>query len=271
MIRSALSLFALAALVGCSTSSGEVKIGVDVAPIGSAASALVAGAVTGAVDSAGASTETGAAASAAAGDLVIERVRLLVAHAKVGYTGGGSDGADAEAGPFVIELSKDEIANGAHREFSLGQLEAGTYGGAEIEIMPPDGQGTSSDASYAEFVGRAASVLIDGTYKGQPFDFAGHFLAEQGTDGEVTIDPSTPVSLAMSVDPSTWFKDASGALVDPTDAALHDATAVAICKTLDTQPQGAGPAKQAAHRGGGDKGGGKGGGGKAHCVELGGT
>jgi hypothetical protein len=265
MIRSSLSLIALAALVGCSTSSGEVKLGVDVAPIGSAASAIVVGAVDG-VDASGAADQVGASTSAATGGLVIERVRLLVAHAKVGYTGGGSDGADAEAGPFVIELSKDEIANGAHREFSLGQLEAGTYGGAEIEIMPPDGSGSSSDPSWAEFVSRGASVLIDGTYKGAAFDFAGHFLAEQGTDGEVTIDPSTPVSLAMSVDPSTWFEDASGAPVDPTDATLHDATAVAICKTLDTQPQGVGPSKQAASRGGGSKGGGRGGG-QAHCVE----
>lgn len=270
MIRSTLSLLALAALVGCSTSSGEVKLGVDVAPIGSAASAIVVGGITGSVNAAGASDQATTGTSAAAGDLVIERVRLLVAHAKVGYTGGGADGADAEAGPFVIELSKDEIAKGAHREFSLGQLEAGTYGGAEIEIMPPDGQGSSSDPSFPEFIARGASVLVSGTYQGKAFDFAGHFLAEQGTDGEVTIDPSTPVSLAMTVDPSSWFKDASGALVDPSDATLHDATAVAICKTLDTQPQGVGPAKQSAQRGGGQKGGGKGGG-QAHCVEQGGT
>jgi len=224
----------LAGLVGCST--GEVKLGVDVAAIKSAV------------------TDPNAAGSAPS-PLEVSRVRLLVAHAKIGYTGGTSGGGpDADAGPIVVDLTDDEIANGAHREFDLGSLPSGSYGGAEIEIEPLDTD--ASDAELADFRSTGASVLVDGTYQGKSFQFAGHFLAEQGTDGEVTIDASSPAVLAMSVDPSTWFLDANGAALDPTDGAQHDTLAVSICKTLDTQPQLA-PSGRA----------GPGHGGEAHCVE----
>src|SRR4051812_36902599 len=118
MVRYLIAPIALAALVGCSSGpQGEVKLGVDVAALRV--------------------TDTSNTANADSG-LDITRVRLLVAHAKIGYTGGQSDGPAADVGPKVIELSADEIKNGAHREFSLGKLDADTYGGAEIEIEPLD-------------------------------------------------------------------------------------------------------------------------------------
>ena len=236
---------ALFALAGCST--GEVKLGVDVAPMKIASDALP--------------SETSPS------DLNITRVRLLVAHAKIGYAGGrgcmsgGEEGTDT--GPYVVDLTEEEIANGAHREFDLGELPSGTYGGAEIEIEPLEADQDASDAVFADFQKSGASVLIDGTYGREQFSFAGRWLAEQGTDGEVEVDASKPVSIAMTVDSSSWFKDANAAVLDPTDVAQHDALSVAICKTLDTQPQmeaPAGPPRKGP-------GGGFGGKGEVHCVE----
>jgi hypothetical protein len=229
-----IAFISLASLAGCSSGpAGEVKIGVDVAAIRS----------------------TTAAAADVTG-LELSRVRVLVARAKVGYTGGKCSGSSAEVGPFVIDLTADEIASGAHRELSLGALDSGTYGGAEIEIEPLGAKDDTSDAAVADFVTEGASLLVDGTYQREPFHFAGHFLAEQGTDGEFTVDASAPITLAMTVDPSTWFVDEKGAAIDPSIEAQHDALAVAVCKTLDTQPVVSSPEK-----------GGKGGGGEAHCVE----
>ena len=242
----AATLGGLCALTGCGSSeTGEVRLGVSVAPL----------------------TELGDPTTdpRVAAGLELSRVRVLVNVAKVGYAGGcDADAASDETavGPFVVELTGDELAAGATRSFSLGELAAGTYGGAEIEIdVLADDADTSADATLADFATTKASVLVDGTFNGAPFQFAGHFLAEQGTDGEVTIDTTAGFDLPMSVDPSTWFLDAAGAVLDPTDAAQHEAIAVAICKTLDTQP---------ALGGGGGKGGkgGKGGGGHAHCVEV---
>lgn len=260
MARSLIALAALACvpvLAGCSSgAAGEVKLGVDVAAIRTTANQT--------------------AADGSSADLVLDRVRILVATAKIGYINEQATGPSAEVGPYVIDLTADEIANGAHREISLGALETGTYGGAEIEIEPLDADDSPSGDEFADFVSTGASVLVDGTYNGATFQFAGHFLAEQGTDGDVQIDAATPVALAFTVDASTWFKDAAGAVVDPSDSAQHDALAVAVCKTLDTQVQSGGGGKGAGDKGGGDKGGGgsdgagggKGGGNKAHCVEA---
>jgi hypothetical protein len=246
MKRSLIAFRAFAGLAGCAAGSeGEVKLGVDVAAITAAA---------------GTDAQTGSA-------LVLGRVRVLVADAKIGYSGGKSTGSSAEAGPYVIDLTADEIASGAHREFSLGTLESGTYGGAEIEIQPIASDDGADDAVFDDFHSTGASVLVDGTYQGKSFQFAGHFLAEQGTDGEVTIDASSPVTLAMTVDPSGWFLDASGAALDPSDAAQHDALAVAVCETLDTQPQAAPAADSGAKSDKAGHGSPGGGGQVAHCVE----
>ena len=257
MLRSLIASSALLALVGCG--SGEVKLGVDVAAMKSIVST---GTTTTPVDGTGETT--------AGEGLELTRVRLLVAHAKIGYIGEQSTGASAEAGPYVIDLTADEIANGAHREFSLGTLPTGTYGGAEIEIEPLEADQDASDTAFDDFRTSGASVIVDGTYQGKVFTFAGHFLAEQGTDGEVTIDAASPVTLAMTVDTSSWFQDESGTLVDPADTTQHDALAVAICETLDTQPATDGaPGATAQHAGGkGGKGGKGGGGGHEHCVEA---
>ena len=240
LIASIASL-AFASLTGCSSGpAGEVKLGVDVAAIRAATTTVTA-----------------------ATGLEVTRVRVLVAHAKIGYIGEKSTGASAEVGPFVVDLTADEIANGAHRDFSLGTLDSGTYGGAEIEIEPLTAQDDQSDPAVADFVAAGASLLVDGTYQGKSFTFAGHFLAEQGTDGDVTIDATKPLSLAMTVDPSKWFLDTAGAAVDPGDATQHATLAVAVCKTLDTQPQIAPAGAPSGGKGG--KGGGPGG--AAHCVD----
>lgn len=259
----------LAGLVGCST--GEVKLGVDIAAIKSATTASVTNSLV---------AETAETADAS---LEISRVRLLIAHAKIGYAGGGdcsdSGGAAADAGPIVVDLTADEIAKGAHREFDLGSVVSGTYGGAEIEIQPIDADATGDEAALADFRSAGASLLVDGTFQGKSFQFAGHFLAEQGTDGEVTVDATSPAVLAVSVDPSTWFLDTAGAALDPTDSAQHGTLAVAICKTLDTQQPLAAPEGDAAtqptntdprlggHHPGGRGPDGKGHGQGAHCVE----
>jgi hypothetical protein len=249
MTRSFVLLAAALGVLGCSTGEvGQVKLGVDVAAI------KIAPPDT---------TATGTSADAA---LSIDRVRVLVAHAKVGYIQEQATGASAEIGPIVVDLTADEIASGAHRDFDLGTLPTGTYGGAEIEIEPLTADDDQSSADVADFVAAGASVLVEGSYKGTAYKFAGHFLAEQGTDGDVTVDVKTPVSLALTVDTSQWFLDGSGTAVDPGDATQHGTLAVAMCKTLDTQPQLSGGGTPAAQPQGH---GGKGGpGGGAHCIEA---
>jgi hypothetical protein len=248
MVRSVFAFFAVGALVGCS--SGEVKIGVDVSAISTAGSSLRTAGVESTPDT-------------PVSSIAINRVRLLVNEVKVGGGGGGckrqgDTPQGVDSGPFVVNLTGEEIAAGAHREFTLGEVTAGTYRQAEIEIEPLDadasGNGDASGAEFDDFRSSGASLLIDGTFNGKDFQFAGHFKAEQGTEGEVTVDASSPVTIPMAVNPSTWFLDESGNALDPTDPAKHTAIAEAICHTLDTEKSEAGATSDAAagkrdHRG----------------------
>ena len=143
------SVVLVVAIAACSSGeSGEVRLGVSVAHLDTAAAA----------DS--------VAAREAAG-LEITRVRILVNTAKVGYAG-HSDGETTAVGPIVVELSADEVKSGAQRSFTIGDLDTGTYGGAEIEVDSLDAKADTSDASLADFATTGASVLVDGTYGERP-------------------------------------------------------------------------------------------------------
>jgi hypothetical protein len=267
MLRSVFAVSALFTLVGCS--SGQVKLGVDVAPTSAAASRLTL-------------TDAETLPEGSTASLTIDRVRILVNEVKVGGGSGGcrdKDGSEgALSGPFIVDLSSDEIANGARRDFSLGEVATGTYRKAEIEIEPLDADdadsGDASGAEFDDFRTSKASLLVDGTYNGSAFQFAGHFKAEQGTEGTVTVDAENPVVIPMAVDPSTWFTDASGGFLDPTDPAQHTTIAVAICHALDTETEtGAAsaspsdaPKSAPLHKGGGGRRH-HGSEPKAHCVE----
>ena len=259
MNRSFFALLSIGVLVGCSGS--EVKLGVDVAPTGTAASSILAGTV-----SATGTTTTTTNPTTTRSQVVLERVRLLVNKAKVH---GGSREGGVESGPFVIDLSASEIARGAHRDFSLGSLAVGTYQDAEIEIEPLNtndkDSGSSTGAEFTDFRAAGASILVDGTFKGKTFQFAGHFKAEQGKEAAFTVAAGTALSIPMTVSPASWFIDASGNDLDPTDAAQHSAIAVAICHKLDTEADSAAATGLAPSGGGHDGPGGQGP--RAHCVE----
>lgn len=261
LVRSTLLLGALA-VVGCSSSGDDVKLGVDVQ-----AQTVASSSQTRSLTTTTGTTAVGVPLSA----IKLSRVRILVDEAKLqgtANTGVKCDpNAHHESGPFIVDLTGDDIAKGAHRDFSIGSVPAGTYGEAEIEIKPLDPNdkdaGDSSGAEFADFRATGASLLIDGTYQGKAFQFAGHFKAEQGKEGPITIDGTTSVSVPFAVNPNGWFADANGNALDPTDATQHSAIAVAICKTLDTEVE----STTAPAGGGGGKGGRGGPGPRAHCVE----
>ncbi len=249
---------------GCSQ---EAKLGIDIAPASGAAQSALSESAASSL-SANASLRIGRVIPMPAADAAtISRVRILVNEAKVNGTGKGCD--HVESGPFVIDLSADEIQKGAHREFLVGAIAAGTYRDAEIEIEPLDNdkdQGDTSGAELADFKATGASILVDGTYQGKAFQFAGHFKAEQGNEGSFTVSTTTPLNLPFSLTTTNWFVDAAGNAIDPTDPAQHSALAVAICKTLDTELDAASGGAGGPGMGPGP-GGRHGGGGKAHCVE----
>ena len=71
-------------------------------------------------------------------------------------------------------------------------------------------------------VARRASVLLEGTVDGQPYAFVSGLEAELEHEAQFTIGGDA-ANITINIDPTTWFKDASGARLDPSDAAQRAA------------------------------------------------
>ena len=245
----------LAALTACSPGSNGAVLGVSVAPLQTQTT-----------------TNTTNNATTSTTDLSVTRIRILVNRAKLRESGSGKcGGPGAEAGPFVVDLAQSEIASGTTRDFTLN-VSPGSYSDAEIEIEPlmldKDGDSASpaTTAELADFKSSGASILVDGTYKGNSFTYAAHFKAEQGQEGSSTTSTGAVV-IPMKVDPSTWFVDANGSVMDPTDSNQHQAIAMAICHQLDTETDSAATSSSSSSSSGGGPGPTDHRGGAPHCVE----
>lgn len=124
------------------------------------------------------------------------------------------DTLDFETEPFVMELNPTGSNTVVHSTLPLG----GTFDeiGIEIEALDDDETGIDPDFEYG---GERHSIYITGTYNGTDFTFRSDIAFEL----ELELDPplfttaSTPVNVDVVVDLSTWFKDAGGQPLDPTD------------------------------------------------------
>lgn len=190
-----------------------------------------------------------------------------------GMMGGGQAGAvsfcahrghHVEQGPFIVSLTAADLAAGTvSQPVLLADVPAGTYRGAELEIEPlgaedasarpppNDGRGgmmgppppprtvdlASLGAEFDDFKTSGASIIIEGTRAGVPFTYSAAITAEQETSGPITVSGGAEVSLGLVIDASTWFTSASGAELDPSDAANHDAIANAIKASLTIEDE----------------------------------
>ena len=128
------------------------------------------------------------------------------------------DCEELNVGPVLLDLS---LAPGASQSFSV-QVPAGTYDKAELHVH----RVSSSDTADAAFLAAnpgfdGVSIKVTGTYNGTPFTFTTDLDAEQeiALSPPITTDGSTPASITLFVDVSSWFKTADGTgLVDPATA-----------------------------------------------------
>jgi hypothetical protein len=128
------------------------------------------------------------------------------------------DCEELNVGPVLLDLT---LAGGASQSFSV-QVPAGTYDKAELHIHRVSGSDTADAAFLAANPGfDGVSIKATGTYNGTPFTFTTDLDAEQeiALSPPITTDGSTPASVTLMVDVSSWFKTADGTgLVDPATA-----------------------------------------------------
>jgi len=155
-----------------------------------------------------------------------------------GASGGDDDGeCEAEVGPFVADLTGDQLAGGIQPVFQGGVM-PGTYDGIEVRISPlPDSVAGAADLS-------GASVVVNGSYTHDvttgettttvtdPFTVSVTTCVEIERETPITVpaDGST-ANVTLSIDWPQWFTDGTRAL-DPTNPADAAAIAANVARSL---------------------------------------
>lgn len=116
--------------------------------------------------------------------------------------------------PLLIDIP---LTTGVITQLTV-PVPVGTYERLDAKIGVPE----SGDASVATFLAahpefKDKSVIVEGIYKGNPFVYT----AAVDATLELRFNPplevtSTPKNITVDVDVASWFKDSSGAALDPT-------------------------------------------------------
>ncbi|MCI0674113.1 MAG: hypothetical protein L0Y64_27005, partial [Myxococcaceae bacterium] len=125
-----------------------------------------------------------------------------------------------EAGPVVVDLQGAVLEGGVERLVDVS-VPAGTYHELEFKIQPAtssDAQ-ASTDPAVQAMVVKNASVILEGTVDGQPFEFVSALTLKQEFEGTFELSADHH-NLTLNVDPSGWFTSSSGRL-DPREASAR--------------------------------------------------
>jgi hypothetical protein len=127
----------------------------------------------------------------------------------------GSKRAEITLGPVVIDLAAADLTSAGVQKVLDATVPAGTYDKIKFEIHRL--LAADKVAGADDLVKAGASILIDGTFNGTPFQFATALEAEQELEGKFVID-ATSQNITVNFDPSSWFLSGTTVL-DPTAAA----------------------------------------------------
>ena len=158
--------------------------------------------------------------------VVITKAQVVLSHielSRVESTGCTTTGDDSECeemkvDPMLVDLP---VTPTVTQEISV-TLPAGTYHQFEAEIRAPHAGEPGADAvlaAHPAFAGK--SLHVEGTYNGTPFTYDGAPQAEiqMPFNPPLTVATSSTNNVTVHVDISTWFKDGSGNVIDPTNLA----------------------------------------------------
>jgi hypothetical protein len=140
---------------------------------------------------------------------------------------GGDDGEDCdddlEFGPFLVDLSGDDLTGGGVQWAFEVPVPAGTYDEIEVKVHTVPAEKAGSDAGLLEMADLHASIAIDGTIDGEPFRFTAPMEIEQEREGTFVFDDTTSPALTLDFDPSGWFGGSAEARLDPRDPTANGA------------------------------------------------
>lgn len=130
---------------------------------------------------------------------------------------------DLELGPTLVDVPADGTTSTA----LTSQLPAGTYAGLEAKldaVQSGEGSGAAFLAAHPGWSG--VNVQVSGTYvDGNGASHA--FTYQSAAEAELEMVSATPITVGgtsgqnvtIDIDVASWFRDGSGAAIDPTNAA----------------------------------------------------
>lgn len=153
---------------------------------------------------------------AAADTLVITEAKFRVSELEF-ESALGDDKSDIEVGPVILSLNLD----GGLTEVGIADVPSGMYDELEFEIEKRDDDDkTILDADFSSEDGSEYSVVIKGLLNGEEFMFRSgkDFSVELEFEPAVEINDDQQISVTLVFDITRWFADASGNVLDPTNA-----------------------------------------------------
>jgi len=161
----------------------------------------------------------------------LSRARFLLRDIKF-KTQGDADSCNFRTSPFVLELN----LSGVVQEIGVQSAPFGSYRRIEFDVHRLDtaeynALPSSERLQFLEFMaGDRFSIIIDGTMyrKGEVprnFTFRSRVNAKQkiDLDPSLVVDSGSPVANAtLSINSVSWFRSASGTLLDPTDPKVEN-------------------------------------------------
>ena len=156
--------------------------------------------------------------------VVLARIELATAGG-CATTGEDDDCAELQLGPTLAVLPLDATTKVMLVDVAVP---AGTYSGVQAKldaVRPDDGEPGASAflTAHPDFQGisvKATGVFTDASNTTHAFTFTSEVDAELDARFEppVTLASATK-NFTIAVDVASWFKDASGAVIDPTNPA----------------------------------------------------
>lgn len=122
--------------------------------------------------------------------------------------------AELEVGATLVDLP---VTTSGASPLSV-QLPAGTYHALEMKLRPArSGDDRAFLAAHPDLAG--LSVIVTGSYKGQPFTWKGDVEAglELAFSPPMVIDATG--NFVVNIDIGRWFRTGTGAIIDPSTAA----------------------------------------------------
>lgn len=121
---------------------------------------------------------------------------------------------EVELGPVLVDLPLDV---GARQQFDV-EIPTGIYSRIDLEIHKV-GDSDPADVAFRQAHPEFAdiSIRVEGTFNNQAFLFVTDLDVEQELDlvPALVVDSTTNTNITIFVDLDTWFRTATGTLVDP--------------------------------------------------------